>query len=662
MKRLIGVALICAMSVSLVTGCSPDIAVTNVPEETVKSFSDRPQDDYYYYVNKVSLENAVFENGSTRAAEAFDDSKINEQLDLIIKEVVAGSGYEKGSEEYIIQAAYNAYLSYDFAKEPIPEEIIAVIDEIQNAKTVDELVELDARLNRDYGIFGYFRVMSAINYFKTDEHIASFVQYSDFAGVQFDDIREDNTALDSIVTDTRIYYQTLGYDSDTGSQYGRDLANLALKLYGSTDLEAMDASESLAYTTVCSADEIKNIFTNVDIINYLKTAGYDEKYLDRFSVMDKGQLECLNSLLVDENIDALKAWKIHDVYNEFMMFIAPHYPLLAGNVRESYDTPEQQAVDFVKYSMREQTDPLYVERYYTKETDDALRSMCDDVKEGYRNLISQATWLTESTRKGLLEKLDNIVYITGTNIKRQDPSKYAHLSGNLYELMRDYTRIMNVDSIKNLGEPVDRYNTGMEMQIVNACYVPALNSITITSAITNAPFFDINADYYTNLGGLGATIAHEMGHAFDSNCIVYDKTGAYNPSWIADEDMQILNERNKKAAEYFEDNFTVFGIYHVDGERTLGENYADLGGMECITSLCKTDEDLKKLFENYAVTWCCKKVDTSIMNQLAYDVHSPEVIRVNAILSTLDCFYEVYDVKEGDGMYIAPENRISRWY
>ena len=134
MKRLIGVALICSMSVSLVTGCSPVIAVSGVPEETVKSFSDRPQDDYYYYVNKDSLENAVFENGATRAGEAFDDSNTNEQLDLIIKEVVAGSGYEKGSEEYIIQAAYNAYLSYDFAKEPIPEEIVAVIDEIRKIK------------------------------------------------------------------------------------------------------------------------------------------------------------------------------------------------------------------------------------------------------------------------------------------------------------------------------------------------------------------------------------------------------------------------------------------------------------------------------------------------------------------------------------------------
>ena len=153
-----------------------------------------------------------------------------------------------------------------------------------------------------------------------------------------------------------------------------------------------------------------------------------------------------------------------------------------------------------------------------------------------------------------------------------------------------------------------------------------------------------------------------MGHAFDSNCIVFDKNGVYDPDWIAPEDLNALNERNEKAVSYFEDNFTVFGVYHVNGEKTLGENYADLGGMECVTSLAKTEEDLEKIFENYAVIWCLKRVDATIVDLIAYDEHSPEVIRTNAILSTLDCFYEVYDVKEGDGMYVAPEKRISRWH
>ena len=218
------------------------------------------------------------------------------------------------------------------------------------------------------------------------------------------------------------------------------------------------------------------------------------------------------------------------------------------------------------------------------------------------------------------------------------------------------------DTVKSLNEPVSRTDIFMPMQMFNACYDPSFNNITITVAITNAPFFDAKANYYTNLGGLGMVIAHEMGHAFDSNCILFNSKGEYDPSWINQEDMDTLLERNEQAVRYFEDNFIVFGIYHVDGEQTLGENYADLGAMECITSLTKTQEDREKLFENYATIWCELGTDESIINQIAYDPHSPALVRVNAILSTTEAFYETYDVQEGDGMYIAPENRISRWY
>ena len=103
-------------------------------------------------------------------------------------------------------------------------------------------------------------------------------------------------------------------------------------------------------------------------------------------------------------------------------------------------------------------------------------------------------------------------------------------------------------------------------------------------------------------------------------------------------------------------------MYHVNGEKTLGENYADLGGMECIVSLAKTKEDREKLFTNYAVIWSIKKTSDSLWDQLETDEHSPEILRTNSILSTIDEFYETYDIQEGDGMYVAPEDRISRWH
>ncbi len=664
MKRLVGAALLCAMAMSVISGCAPAEVTENETEtsETTGVTELRPQDDYYRYINGDTLSNAVFEYGSHYVGAAADSSLVDSQIESVIKDVVAGSGYEQGSEEYVIKTAYNAFMNYDFATEPIPEELAKYIDEVNNAKTVDELIRLDAKGYRDFGVNSYFNLSVNNNIFSAGGKMIVVNPLGNVASGYFDDFREDNFALNTLVKDIKICMMTLGYDAETAEEYGRKLAYIALDLYGDTDMEIQDAVNVFDYAEHYTADDIKNIFTNVDVLKVLQEVGFDVDYCNDFCIFDKGQAECLNSVMTEENLDALKAWKIFDIYGSYMRFIAPHYEELEDYVEDSYDEPEQQAINEITNTFMSETDVLYVERYYTKETDDALVAMCVDIKEGYRTVITRATWLTDTTRNNLLEKLDNIVFVTGADVKRHDQAKYADLTGDYFEFMIKYHRISILDVVDSISKPVDRKEVTAHMQSLNAFYNPTVNNVTICTAITNAPYFDSKADYYTNLGGLGSVIGHEIGHAFDSSGIYFDKDGAYNPGLIPDEDRKILKERDQKAVSYFEDNFTVFGVYHVDGEQTLAENYADLGGMEVVVSLAKSDEDLEKIFENYAITWCLKKTDLAILNQLAYDSHSPEVIRVNAILATVDEFYEVYGVNENDGMYIAPENRISRWY
>jgi len=668
MRKITGTFLICTMtaaSLSLSAGCGTVTVMT--PETTVESRQEqipaRPQDDFYRYVNEEYLKNVEFKYGESSAGVAFDQDMVTERIRGIIKNVAAGSGYEPGSEEYIIKQAYDLCISYDYDNTPVPGDLAALMNDIDNAGSVQELMDIDARMCRDYGCGNILNCSETNNYLMPGHYAISFKNYSGIEGVEFKAMTDSFSPLITMKQTGSNVMQYMGHSKAEGDDSGAAFCYMIMDICSCTNMDIIMDSMPLEYYFELTYDEAQGIFTNIDLDRYFTAIGFDMSGCNSFVAIDRGQLEGLNSVLTEENLEALKVWELVKLIREYNEFITPSSDILLQYYNKDYRDAETQTLETVAKVFYEQTDPLYVEQYYTEEMDTYLRGMCDDIKEGYRNLITNATWLTEDTRAGLITKLDNIIYVTGSNLERHDNSEFTSLSGNnYYEFYRNYKQLAVRRACRKLGTKTDRTTPNMPMQMFNACYDPSLNNITITAAMMNAPFYDPDADYYTNLGGIGFTIAHEMGHAFDSNCIEFDSNGVYDPSWICREDMDALRSRNDEAVRYFEDNFTVFGVYHVNGKNTLGENYADLGGMECIVSLTDTNEQRRSLFTNYAVTWREKQLDSEVLDQLGSDEHSPAVIRVNAILATLDEFYETYGVSEGDGMYIEPDSRISRWH
>ena len=667
LKRL--TALLCAASITVFSGCGA--AITEMPEGTgdeeqtaVIPDHIRAQDDFFGYVNLETLRNAEFKYGESVAGSAFDQNLIEDQVKSVINDVISGNGYPVGTEEYVIKTAYDLFSSYDFDNAAVPASLDSLLHEIDEASTIDELLELDVRIQRDWGCNGILNLAVTPNYLESGTNVLSFGQYSGLFDADFESLDESYSSLDSLKEKASIVLQAMGHDKDYSENTGKEFAYIVMDLYNATDMDiARSTANQYEYFKIYSADSIKDILTNVELDGYLNSLGFDLKYCDEFGLMDPGQLAKLNEIIVAENIDVLKTWELCSVCNTYQRFIVNGYDAFDQYKTVDYSSDEDRVMNEILMVYSSQTDPLYVESYYSSSTDSALISMCDDIKEGYRELISSADWLSSGSRRSLLRKLDNIIYVTGSDMTRQDPDEYKEVRGRDYFEFYLAYKIKDIrDQIGSLGKPLDRKDIQMPMQMFNACYDPSLNNITITVAITNAPFFDVKADYYTNLGGLGMVIAHEMGHAFDSNCILFDQDGVYNPSWISSADVDKLNDRNVQAIDYFENKFTVFGVYHVDGEQTLGENYADLGGMECIVSLTENDDQRKLLFENYARIWCEKKEASALLDQIEYDAHSPEVIRVNAILSAIDEFYTTYQVSPSDGMYIAPNDRISRWH
>jgi putative endopeptidase len=196
---------------------------------------------------------------------------------------------------------------------------------------------------------------------------------------------------------------------------------------------------------------------------------------------------------------------------------------------------------------------------------------------------------------------------------------------------------------------------------VNAYYNALNNEIVFPAGILQAPFYDKNAKKEKNLGGIGVVIGHELTHAFDNTGAQFDETGKLK-NWWNQNDYKEFTNRSKKVVDYYS-NINMGNEKNVNGILTVGENISDLGGMACVLDIAKKMEDpnLKDLFENYATVW--REISTNELKEylLNNDPHAPKKVRVNAVLSQFEDFYKTYNIKEGDKMYVRPEDRVGIW-
>ncbi|NLW89400.1 MAG: M13 family metallopeptidase [Clostridiaceae bacterium] len=652
----------------LVTGCSVSaIRPTQTTRVNITPITSiRAEDDFYGFVNLEALQNTTLEYGETQAG-AFTEIDIIGQLSDSVAKVVNGTEeYPEGSCEQIIRDAYLQYLEFqadDTAQDQACTEIEAELKKISDVRTMDELISIAEELKMDYGVSTFSNLIVDADIFNPDQYGILWEQVTEVCGIPLQKINDDPYLAkdyEKRIIDT---LQVMGKSYGESKKIAQDLIRLIIDIAWATDYEISNSADPFSYFSLLSEAELDAALPRLGRQNFERMDGMDSNPYGGWLVMDKGQLTAFDALYQEENLEELKAWAAYYLLAQYGGFIASEYPIYEEYFPQSYDTLALQALRYINHSFPLVLSDLYVKDYYTEETDQKFSRMCEDIRESYRDLIRNSEWLSPEARQLLLQKLENIRFVSGGFCLEQmkdDPGINDLFGDHLFDTQRNVAKNTVAQSIEKIGQPRNRMQLGMPMHMVNACY-DTDNTVTITVAIMAAPFFDVNADYYTNLGGLGAVVAHEVGHAFDANIIKYNAEGVYDPAWLPATDRTALEERNRVAVEYFENYFTVFDVYRVDGQLTLGENYADLGAMECITNIARTKDDYTKLFENYARIWSTLILNTDVISQLSEDPHSPATIRVNAILATTEDFYDVYGLKEGDGMYIAPENRISRW-
>jgi putative endopeptidase len=306
---------------------------------------------------------------------------------------------------------------------------------------------------------------------------------------------------------------------------------------------------------------------------------------------------------------------------------------------------------------------IYTNHFYNDETSYVIEKMVHDIGMAYMERFEKNTWMDKETKEKAIEKLENMLAVIGY------PDNYTF--PEITPISEGGSLFSNTLSIKRHGvSQIIRANTEKEFlrtqmympsDMVNAGYVWTFNTMNIPAGILNPPMYDPNASYETNLGGIGMIIAHEIGHAFDSFGSKYDKNGCLN-NWWTEDDAKEFAEIQKKFVEYYSHFEVVDGVVQ-NSEITIGENMADFAAMQIVMDIIGDDkEKQKECLEAYANMWAGIGSVSYITRAAAMtDVHSRGVVRVNAVVASLDAFYEVYDIDENDPMYVAPENRLKLW-
>ena len=326
----------------------------------------------------------------------------------------------------------------------------------------------------------------------------------------------------------------------------------------------------------------------------------------------------------------------------------------------------------VNRSLSEAFGQMYVEKYFPASSKEKMIEMVANLQAALGERIDALEWMSDETKAKAQEKLGTFIVKVGYPDNWKDYTTLEIKNDSYWANICRANVFAHNDMMEDEGEPVDRTEWAMSPQTVNAYYNPTTNEICFPAAILQPPFFNPDADDAVNYGGIGVVIGHEMTHGFDDQGRNYDKDGNLS-SWWTKEDEERFNERAKVLVDQY-DKIVVLDSLHADGSYTLGENIADQGGLlisyQAYTNTLKergipADIDgftySQRFYIGYANLWAQNLRPQEIMRRTKTDVHSLGKWRVNAALKNIEDFYIAFDIKEGDAMYLAPEERINIW-
>ena len=638
--------------------------------------SVRPQDDFYKYVNNKWDKSTVIPKAKSSWGSFVEVSEKNQDfLKNLIKELEEKKVSGNTNEQKIL-TLYKSFSDMKRRDELGISPIKNSLEKIDAIKDIQDLQKYNIENTRQgnnefYGWGLGTDLNNAKNYaiYLGDASLGLSVDYYQ------KDTAENRKILSEYTNYVSDMLKFLG-EKDTLQkaqkivQFEKDMASTMLKVEDYHDVKK--------YNNPRSVKDLANITKNIDLVDYLKKVGVNT---DKVIISELNYYQNLDRFLKDENIDLIKDYMKFQLINGSTAYLTDEIGKRSFefygrylNGQKERETLEKRALYFTDGTLGEMVGQIYVKRNFTPEAKKDTKEMVEYIRKALKNRISKLSWMSDTTKKKAQEKLAKITVKIGYPDKWKDYSTLVFKDDDtLYDLVEKMNDWGYKDTLKKVGKPVDKTEWGMSANTVNAYYSPTGNEIVFPAGILQPPFYDAkNSEAAANFGAIGTVIAHEITHGFDVSGASYDGDGNVR-NWWTNEDRAKFDAISKKLADEFS-SYTVVDNTRVNGEFTLTENIADLGGVNIAydalqlylkdhpNSTKAYDDTISKLFFlSYARMWRQKSTPEYLKNSVKTDSHSPNFLRVNAILKNVDAFEKTFEVKEGDKMYKAPADRIKIW-
>ena len=314
---------------------------------------------------------------------------------------------------------------------------------------------------------------------------------------------------------------------------------------------------------------------------------------------------------------------------------------------------------------------LYVEKYFKPESKQRMMDLVTNLQKAFEERIKKLDWMSNETKQKALIKLAAFGKKIGYTDKWKTYDGVVISRNSFLDNAKNVSVWAYKDRVQHLGKPVDKTEWNFTPPTINASYSPTRNEITFPAGILQFPFYDFNADDAVNYGSIGSVIGHEMTHGFDDRGRQFDADGNLRDWWTEEDAKQFKMKADQVVEQY--DSFTVLDTLHLNGKLTLGENIADLGGLNMSyaafkkTAQGKSNKKIdgftpdQRFFLSWAQIWRANSLPETSAQLVLVDSHSPGEFRTNGTVIHLDAFYDAFNIKEGDKMYIPKEKRIQIW-